>query len=461
MKKVLLLLFLFLGIGNVIHSQMADVYDTLRGNYYPYYFYNYPCSSYNTPLHSCFGPASLSFLWKGITAGNNYPITSLYWCNMQHQIDAEEIAVYMQPNSATQVIGIAFCDDCWQGTSERYHDHDSTWITPVRFNVDSGVFYFTLYDTNMNVIHSVSVNHDTLLTARYLHYKHYEATYPHDFAEHCYYHVHEYYFNTSIGITGNFYISMSKVGTNTISGTPLALNELCPIVLSPSDSFPLLPYEYRRYRSLPVADESVPWEDEICNQGTSSCLWPILEFEGDTCPEVQGLRWSRLGSGTTAFVQWDAGTNHRDWQLSYGPAGTPAGEGTVVDCPPAQCVLPGLATGHQYDIYVRARCRFARDEWTAWSGPLEIGFGNPGEGIDGMEGVFAELTPNPATGRVRVSCGDVLRMVEVYDLQGRRMLAQEASGTTLDLDISTLAAGRYTVIVHTAEGTGAKALVVQ
>jgi hypothetical protein len=52
-------------------------------------------------------------------------------------------------------------------------------------------------------------------------------------------------------------------------------------------------------------------------------------------------------------------------------------------------------------------------------------------------------------------------MVEVSDPPGRRMLAQEAAGTSLDLDISTLASGRYTVIVHTAEGTGAKALVVR
>ena len=191
-------------------------------------------------------------------------------------------------------------------------------------------------------------------------------------------------------------------------------------------------------------------------------LWPILERLGDTCPEVRGLRWSRLGSGTTAFVQWDAGVNHRDWQLSYGPSGTPAGEGTVVDCPPAQCVLPGLAAGVTYDIYVRARCRFARDEWTGWSGPLEIGFGNPGEGIDGTASdIAAELTPNPATGRVRVSCGEALRMVEVYDLQGRRCLAQESKGTETELDISVLEAGRYTVLLHTATTTAAKALVVQ
>ena len=85
----------------------------------------------------------------------------------------------------------------------------------------------------------------------------------------------------------------------------------------------------------------------------------------------------------------------------------------------------------------------------------------PGTGVTTAGAVLWTLTPNPATGRVRVSCGEALRMVEVYDLQGRRMLAQEAQGTEAELDISALAAGRYTVLLHTATATAAKALVVQ
>ena len=363
----------------------------------------------------------------------------------------------MQPDSAIRVVGIAFCDLCHQHA----HYFDSTDYTSEASFTDSGLFYFTLYDTNMNVIHSVIINHDSLSNARCLYQKDYNIN--GFFQCNSFYSVHELYFETGIDFTGNFYIGVSIARRNGRTGAMMSLYEYRPTSLDwPDDTLSLLPYEYRRYRMiLPVADEAIPWEDEGCHYGSSSLLWPIIERLGDTCPEVQGLRWSQLGSGTTAFVQWDAGTNHRDWQLSYAPSGTPADEGTVVDCPIAQSVLPGLAVGHQYDVYVRARCRFARDEWTGWSGPLEIGFGNPGEGIDVVEGVYAELTPNPATGRVRVSCGEAMRMVEVYDLQGRRVLAQEASGTTIDLDISTLAAGRYTVIVYTAEGTGAKALVVR
>ena len=46
-------------------------------------------------------------------------------------------------------------------------------------------------------------------------------------------------------------------------------------------------------------------------------------------------------------------------------------------------------------------------------------------------------------------------------MQGRRCLAQEVQGSETVLDISALAAGQYTVLLHTATATAAKALVVQ
>ncbi len=274
--------------------------------------------------------------------------------------------------------------------------------------------------------------------------------------------VYEAYFDREISVSDSFYVSVKDWEYNRTSH----LEERWDRVRCWTEGFLNLPLSnYDTVRRFPVQSFRVQeGQGGLWRYGEMHCyplLFPIVRRACDSCPEVQGLRWSRLGNGTTAFVQWDAGVNHRDWQLSYGPSGTPAGEGTVVDCPPAQCVLPGLAAGHPYDIYVRARCRFARDEWTGWSGPLEVGFGNPGEGIDEAAGLHAELTPNPATGRVKVACAEALRMVEVYDLQGRRCLAQEAQGTETVLDISTLAAGRYTVLLHTATTTAARPLIVQ
>ena len=277
---------------------------------------------------------------------------------------------------------------------------------------------------------------------------------------HCY-HLIEVYFDREYNVTDSFYMSVKHWSTyipfNRVDKDDRTFGWM--EWFHNGANYETLGHRFPAQSYMMKSNASSAWQ-----YGEIYCyplLFPIVRRECDSCPDVQGLRWSRLGSGTTAFVQWDAGVNHRDWQLSYGPTGTPAGEGPVVDCPIAQSVLSGMAAGHPYDIYVRARCRFARDEWTGWSGPLEVGFGSPGEGIDEAAGLHAELTPNPATGRVRVSCGEALRMVEVYDMQGRRCLAQEVQGSETVLDISALAAGQYTVLLHTATATAAKALVVQ
>ncbi len=459
MKKLIMTMAVCVGLGGTVLAQKtANDYDTLLGNYYPYYYYNYRCDNYNVLSHPlCFYTGTFvggyRFISRVVSSQHEEMQQEDYWCEVGYpDLELhEEIALYIHPDTAIRVVGIAFGDMC-QHSIRLFH---LLGLDSVHYLYsDSGVFKITVYDTNMNVIRSKYVNHDTLPAVRQLYLKHCTPEWPQDREEDQYVSIHECYFDIGIDITEDFYIGVSKQDT-----TYAILTALYEYHCWKESDIPMVPLERCRYRLS--SQQEGGWLDEVCGLGMSTLLWPILEFEEDTCPEVRGLRWSRLGSGTTAFVQWDAGVNHRDWQLSYGPSGTPAGEGTVVDCPPAQCVLPGLAAGVTYDIYVRARCRFARDEWTGWSGPLEVGFGSPGEGIEGVEGVHAELTPNPATGRVRVSCGEALRMVEVYDLQGRRCLAQEVQGSETVLDISALAAGRYTVLLHTATTTAARPLIVQ
>ncbi len=461
MKKIVKLLFACaialsspMSWTAALAQKTVDDYDTLHGNYYPYYYYNFQCDDYNASFHPCLGPNSMEIWGRRIINTDTNLVINRRWCSRGRYISVDEMALYMQPDSATRVIGIAFCDGCFQ-YRDTVNSSNNIWT-------DSGVYHITLYDTNMNVIHSVIVNHDTLPTVRYLHWEDHDPNPPFFFQRHHYYSVHEYYFHAAIDLLDNFYVGVRKTDCDQVEfvGQGGGIKALLELPCWRDDSIHVIPLERCRYRLS--AQQEGGWLDEECGIGNSTLLWPILEHPGDSCPDVQGLRWSRLGSGTTAFVQWDAGVNHRDWQLSYGPTGTPAGEGTVVDCPPAQCVLPGLAAGQQYDVYVRARCRFARDEWTGWSGPLEVGFGNPGEGINGTASdIAAELTPNPATGRVKVACAEAMRKVEVYDMQGRRCLAQEVQGSETVLDISALAAGRYTVLLHTATTTAARPLIVQ
>ena len=218
-------------------------------------------------------------------------------------------------------------------------------------------------------------------------------------------------------------------------------------------------------------------------------VWDTLEHEDHSMPHLFPIidpRCVSIDSVTVVAdsagcltVRWDSLPTQSQWVVSFGPEGTEPGEGETDTVSERQWRRCGLQPDGHYTVSVRSRCEMLyHSDWSPWSDVWTVAAsGNGGSdpedpdpedpnsedtvSIDGVGSVHAELTPNPATGHVRVSCGETIRMVEVYDLQGRRCLALEAVGTSLDLDISTLAAGRYTVIVHTAEGSGAKALVVQ
>ncbi|MBR6049394.1 MAG: T9SS type A sorting domain-containing protein [Bacteroidales bacterium] len=462
MKKIIAIVIL---VCSAVAAHAQDNLDTVFGRY-PYYFYNYydNCWDHDTTHENgllCYIGCGKIWQEPMLLLDSIVP----HWeqgCFGRIRYFYNEVAIGYVPDDTLRVVGFAFV--------RRLYNHNRYgvcgWMLDSTIS-NAAECHFNLYDRNMQPMQTKTVVNRDLHPARVLPLGRDQLYILRSDLPLNYLPSYEVFFDSSVEISDTFYLSKTMTyGDSTLLPDVVFVREghVNPDPNAPhwvdSSCVHRLPEELRRYRNDIL---NGVWEDWLPQDSwTMFLIYPIIERPGDTCPEVRGLRWSRLGSGTTAFVQWDAGVNHRDWQLSYGPSGTPAGEGTVVDCPPAQCVLPGLAAGVTYDIYVRARCRFARgDEWTGWSGPLEVGFGNPGEGIDEAAGLHAELTPNPATGRVKVVCAEAMRKVEVYDMQGRRCLAQEAQGTETELDISALAAGRYTVLLHTATTTAAKAMVVQ
>ena len=438
----------------------AQQYDTLMYNVgMPQYYVPNPLDSMHFVVENNIPYKVLEIQRISVTEEQFNNSNHLRWPSQIVSFDSVDYALGFFPDSTITLIGIAWADqtsfityltiDSAEIRLYAPEGHDMFQLASKRIRNDT-VFYNRVYAPWRGW---GQPDYDYIL-ATHLHI--YEHVYP----------LAETFFDREYNVTDSFYVSIKYWGTDPGSGRVYKYDYSLGWVEwfmnvengQGHDGDTIRHFPVQKY--ITKHDTASVWQyGELHHY---PLVFPIIRRACDTCPEVQGLRWSRLGSGTTAFVQWDAGVNHRDWQLSYGPTGTPAGEGTVVDCPIAQSVLSGMAAGHPYDIYVRARCRFARDEWTGWSGPLEVGFGNPGEGIEGAAtDIAAELTPNPATGRVRVSCGEALRRVEVYDMQGRRCLAQEAQGSETVLDISALAAGRYTVLLHTATTTAAKALVVQ
>ena len=223
-----------------------------------------------------------------------------------------------------------------------------------------------------------------------------------------------------------------------------------------------LPYESRRYRVTHGSSEPLQdWEEEECRYGVQTCLYPILVLP---CREVTGLRYEPIGgAGTMVKLEWDGDELHSHYEISYGPAGTPPGAGTIRQSTLPQTLLTQLNRTTHYDVYVRASCDLDTTKWSAWSDTLHVHIAS--YGIDGADAVEAEIGPNPTSGMLTVRCEAEIKAVELYDMQGRCVASGEV-GTASDeprmatLRVQHLPAGTYTAVVHTAQGTATKQVVV-
>lgn len=71
------------------------------------------------------------------------------------------------------------------------------------------------------------------------------------------------------------------------------------------------------------------------------------------------------------------------------------------------------------------------------------------------------VSPNPASGRARVTSSFGLTRIEVFSPDGRPLLDRPAEGLTSDLDLAAWPAGTYIIRIHTPMGTVSRRLVVR
>ena len=83
------------------------------------------------------------------------------------------------------------------------------------------------------------------------------------------------------------------------------------------------------------------------------------------------------------------------------------------------------------------------------------------ESIATIEENSTYLMPNPASETVTVASSFRIGDVEVYTLEGRRILASRVDGISTTLDISSLPTGTYIVRIATNNGTAYKKLIVK
>ncbi len=187
-------------------------------------------------------------------------------------------------------------------------------------------------------------------------------------------------------------------------------------------------------------------------------LWAIVRFPEDTCSVPQPYA-ERL-TDNAVFVRWDNNANHAAAEFSFGPAGIAPDDGTIVQSPIPQHVFGNLDPDHHYTVYARARCDFARSEWTGWSAPLDIHLASM-EGIENSASPTLTLSPNPANDEIRVKCSHTMQSVALYAADGTTALSIHPNATETAIDLHRLPAGAYTVVTDTAAGTAIKSLVKQ
>ena len=181
------------------------------------------------------------------------------------------------------------------------------------------------------------------------------------------------------------------------------------------------------------------------------------------CHEVSNLRVAERGAGS-ATLMWDAGDGG-PWIVAYGKVDD-AWEDFIFDTVSSPMItLTGLEVGTQYFALVRGYCSVT-DEYGEWTSPLEVEVYQSAPDPESIEhssdlGRFTRLIPNPAHGVVNVVSSFRLSRIELYALDGRKVLEQEADGISTVVDVSGLPSGTYIAALYLPHGVATKKIVVE
>ncbi|MBR1766829.1 MAG: hypothetical protein IJ745_07330 [Bacteroidales bacterium] len=178
-------------------------------------------------------------------------------------------------------------------------------------------------------------------------------------------------------------------------------------------------------------------------------FFPILTVDCHT-PQVD----TSVVGGNNVKLEWEAGRYDSCWLVSYGPAGTPPGDGILWRATSPIYFLTGLQYDTPYVAYVQSVC-VAHDgvHYSDWSDSISILLPSPA-GLEAPEtsAPAVTLAPNPADDEVSVLFGPAPAgrvTLTLVDAGGREALRREwntADGPAL-LSLRSLPKGSYLLLV--------------
>lgn len=196
-------------------------------------------------------------------------------------------------------------------------------------------------------------------------------------------------------------------------------------------------------------------------------LFPIIDtsrvIPPPACRTPEGLTLV-YAEGGLATLMWSGSGSL--WELSVCADGCEPEAGTVSQWNTRAATVNGLDTARWYVARVRSVC--SHDDsiyYSDWSDSIMFFVpGNAGSDPIAIETAvdrYTFLMPNPASSVVTVASSFRIGEVELYSLNGRRLLHRDVDGMQATLDISGLPAATYIVRVTTNNGTAYKKLVVK
>ena len=287
--------------------------------------------------------------------------------------------------------------------------------------------------------------------------------------------IYEVYFDSPVAITDSFYIEVRAISNtlDTSISVPIqCLQETHAYHSLPWDQYgnpsdflyPEIPWfekggwqmaefdtAYKYYLEFITDDE---WHRPIGLHMGMALAFPILATD---C-QSPALRVENVNN-RHARLHWEAGRFAQKWEVSYGPAGTPPGGGTVAQTLFTQHAMPNLDPEAEYVAYVRSYCAGHDTLWSDWGDGITFRLADVA-GLNPADGIALEATPNPAAKAAHVAASAPLLRLEAFNSAGVRMADLPASGMEADLDVSGWPSGVYLLRVHTAIGTAQRPLVV-
>ena len=189
--------------------------------------------------------------------------------------------------------------------------------------------------------------------------------------------------------------------------------------------------------------------DTIWTVDTPACL-PVTRF---------GLM-SRFGD--TIMLRWDPDRDHSEYQISYGPEGTPPDSGTFVTCNTNRWqYIDTILSGASMVAYVRTVCsELDTLRFSSWSDPVFWQTRNSSISNAGMDNRL-RLIPNPASEFVTLHSDYFISSVDIYHYGGIKHSSLAPHSHTASFSVKDWPRGLYLVVAHTPLGDITKKLVVE